>query len=477
VSDTMRRAVLLILVLVTVTGGSAADRLVARGSPATLLSVPASALVAGPAASTSAWYCAGSAAAPAGTSASVVVTNPFPRPLSGAVEAYGVGPGAGTAAVSIAFEAPAGGQVSVPLTAAAAARVVLDGGGAGVFEVLSGAIGWTTAPCDSTTAVNWLFAHGSTAPGRAMYVSLFNPSATESVVDLSFVSATAGLVVPPAYQGIPVPAGSVVVEDVSDHVQNDASLATSVVALSGTVVASEVLEAGTAGNGGVSILAGDSAPRPQWAFPQNDDVTGGGTVFTVFNPSSRPAPVTVTITLAEGQAAPLHLELPSMSTATVAAQDQTRIPSNAPFAVRFDAPAPGIVVGREAFSPPGPTTPTDGETSASPGAERRWLLPAVPPPGHGTWALGILNMAGRAVHVSVGIFDGTGRFVALAGERAVTLRRAGFLELGPAPPAPIGQVPLSVVADGPVAVELDPEPIGAPGTVVLGPWALLSPEG
>ena len=64
----------------------------------------------------------------------------------------------------------------------------------------------------------WYFAGGSTAAANPLYVSLLNPTSTPVVVDLSFVTP-AGTVHPINYQGIVLPAGQVVVENVATEVQ------------------------------------------------------------------------------------------------------------------------------------------------------------------------------------------------------------------------------------------------------------------
>ncbi len=140
-----------------------------------------------------------------------------------------------------------------------ASTVVLDGGGVGVSQVTSGPLGLTTAPCASATSSHWYFADASTAQGSTLTLSLFNPTDTIAVVDVSFVSAS-GVTAPPAYQGIDVPGDSLVVENVGVHVQDDPAFATEVTTLSGAVVAAETEAAGQSGNGGPSILLGATHP-------------------------------------------------------------------------------------------------------------------------------------------------------------------------------------------------------------------------
>ena len=478
-ADTRRRLAAVLVAAAVLGGVGVADRVVGRpvpdvgagSNPAQLET--ASAVVAGTGASSSAWYCPGVAAVPAGTQASVVLTNPRPRAVTGMLQIRGT---AGSGVQGRGFEIPAADQLAVPVSSTGAARVLLDGGGVAAMEVVTGPLGWSAAPCASSTATSWYFAHGSTATGRATRLSLFNPTPADAVVDLTFVAGAGNVEAPPAYQGIPVPAGQVVVENLADHVQNEPSFATEVTALSGTVVAAEMTEAGSPGQGGLSIVPGSPVAASRWEFAQSTDQAGGANAFSVFNPSSKPANVTVSISLAQGQAAPVSLSVGPSSVATFNSQDQTRIPPGAVFGLTFSSGGPGIVVSRESFVPTG-TLPTIGSSIGVAGGQRRWLVPAVPAPGTGPMVLAVLNVAGRATRVEVVSVRPNGATVPVTARRGVRLRPGGFLLLGPNPPPPIGRSPLEVLADGPVAVELDPVPAGAPGTVVVPSWALLNSSG
>lgn len=471
--DAGRRVVVLTLALGAVVGAAVADHVVGRPSSPASVRGPATAVLGSARASSSAWYCAASAGAPAGTQASVVLMNPSARAVEGRLDT--VAP-TGTGSQGTGFAVPPGAQLVLPLPAGTAGRVVLDGGGVGAYEAVAGPLGWSATPCVSAAASQWYFAAGSTAPGVGTQLSLFNPTPSDAVVNVTFVSSTNGVMAPPAYQGLPVPAGSVVVENLSDHVQKVPLFATEVSTLSGTVVAAESTEAGGPGNGGLSLVNGVAAPAAQWGFAQNTDLTGGGNTFTVLNPSAHSTTVRVSIELAQGQATPVTLQVPGSSLASFAAHEQTRIPSNVPFALTFRSSGAGIVVARQTLTPAG-TMPTIGTSAGTPGGQSRWLIPPLPFQGASALALGVLNLGRAPLHVTVAAPDASGRLVALPGERRAVLRGGGLLVLGPNPAPPVGRAPLEVVADGPIAVELDPAPSGGPGTVVLPVWPLLDAGG
>ena len=87
-----------------------------------------------------------------------------------------------------------------------------------VTQTVKGSLGWSLAPCQTTSSAQWYFAGGSTAAADTLYISLFNPTSTPVVVDLSFVTP-AGMVHPINYQGIVCQPGQVAAEDVTSEVQ------------------------------------------------------------------------------------------------------------------------------------------------------------------------------------------------------------------------------------------------------------------
>jgi hypothetical protein len=351
-------------------------------------------------------------------------------------------------------------------TSLTAVAIVLDGGGVAVAESVSSPLGWSMAPCSSSTSTSWYFAHGATAQGSGLTLSLFNPGATDATVDVSLVSATAGFLAPAAYQGIDIPPGALVTENVGDHAPDDAALATEVTALSGGVVATELESVGTTGNGGISLLAGSPQPATRWVFAQNTDLTGGKVAFHVLNPSTRPAVVSVAIGLPGGAAAePLTLRVPPQGLATLVAEDQTRIPANLSYSAVFTSHGAAVVVGRQVASPPGVPAPVpeDGDVPGVAGGATRWILPALVAPGTGPWALAVVDLGPRPAHVRVTAPSGR----ALRGQATRRVGPGMALVIGPNPGPPLATSPVGVTSDQPVAIELDALPVAGPGVVVV----------
>jgi len=450
------------VVALALAGGALADHLVGRGGVA---SAPVASLAADavppPEASSSAWFCTGGTSASGGATATVTMTNTTDRPVRGRLVAY---PGG----VPLQVTVPARGELSVEPAGMVradrvAAAVLLQGGGVAVTQTVSGPLGWSVAPCASSASPRWYFAHGSTAAGSSLELSLFNPTATDAVVDVSLFTSTEGTVAPPAYQGLDVPPGSLATLHLADHVQNDPAVAASVTALTGALVASELQQVGQPPHAGLALSLGAPSTAVRWSFAQSTDVTGGVVAYHVFNPTAVPAAVTMAIGLQQASAEPLPVAVPAGAAVTIVAEQQTRIPMDTPYAVTFrSAAGVGIVVDRQVEAPAGAPAPAVGHTPAVPDGARAWLVPSTPSAGS-PWSLAIADLAGSPVRVTVRTLSGDP--VAGFTRRTVAPEEPLFV---PAPvPAPWGTLPLVVRADGPVAVEFDAVPAGAPGVVVV----------
>jgi len=473
--DPGRRVRVFLVGLVVLAGVAVANALAASSTPsrtsAFAFNSATAAVVASPDSESSAWFCTGATGTQGDAVGTLILTNPTLRSVNATIT---VAP-AGGAAKSIRVSVPAADQIGIVPGQIApgawvAATVLFDGGGVGVSELVAGKPGWSTAPCASSTASDWYFAHGSTASNATLALSLYNPSTTDAVANVTLFSSTAGLIQPPAYQGIPVPAGSLVVENVSDHLMNDPSVATEVTTSAGTVVAAELQTTpGASGGSGQSLLLGVPAPSAQWDFPQNSEPAGGSLAFHVFNPSDHQVSVNVKIGLPQGEAEPLSMTVPAESTADLVAEQQTRIPGTGSFALEFSsADRTGIVVDREVSGAGGSPAPQVGQVHGVPAGVPSTLLPAVVPPGRGATSLAVSNLSSEPIRVSVEIAT-TG--APLAGLDRRTLQPGKTLTVSPQPGSPIGAVPLLVVASGLVAVELDAAS-GTPGSVVVPALAL-----
>jgi Family of unknown function (DUF5719) len=472
VTEGKRRLAFVVLLVVVFVGVAVVDRAAPRPAPSVASATQETLEVAQVAATdveSAAWYCAGGpGTVGAGSSSALVLVNSTGRPVDGSVAwaSPSTASGAGSASVTV----PAWTTITVPGTAPdAAATVTLRGGGVGAWEQVTGPSGWSVVPCAAASAPQWYFAAGSTRNGDALTLSLYNPDATDAVVDIDLLTSTGGALAPAAYQGIDLPAGALVVENIGDHVQNDPSVAATVTALSGSLVAYERQSTGQPGTTGLSVVLGTPRPAQRCAFALSTDATGGSVTFDLLNPASHAATVTAAVGLAHGAAVPFRLTVPAGSTAALAMAKQTRVPPDTPYSLSLSSSV-GIVAARTTVGPGGSPAPQAGTTPAAGYGARRLLLPPLDVPGTSVWYLAVTDLAGTPVTLAV-------RSLGRRGASPVhgippTVSPGAPVFVGPDPGALLGSSALEVVASGPVAAELVAHPSGAPGVVAVAALAL-----
>jgi hypothetical protein len=316
-------------------GGAVADR-IDRSDVALVGTVGRDAMPTAPPASSlsSTWYCAGgSGRADSPYAASVVVANPDDAPVKGTVT---VVPDQGEP-TTVPLEVKASASTTVRLADVlpaeqAAALVDLGRGRAVVEQVVAGPAGTATSPCASAASTRWYFADGATAKDATLLLALYNPFPEDAIVDLSF-STDEGRAVPADFQGIVVPAGRIVVQDIGEHVRRREAVATEVTTRSGRLVAAQLQQRTAPGVAGVSVRLGAPTPDEVWYFP--DGYTGDGIVeqFSVFNPTEREALVDVELTLDEGAAEPFELTVPPRDRVAVVTGQEERVPKGVGHAV------------------------------------------------------------------------------------------------------------------------------------------------
>ena len=420
-------------------------------------------------------FCVGGGVGPDGVTATTIyLTNTGPRAVPGLMVAEvapgteGGQTGSGTPSpdTHLDLTVPAGATVAVDpargLPAGIlAATFAFAGGGIAVNQVVTGADGWSTAPCASQTSTSSSFAGGATAAGDALTLALLNPGSTQAVVNISFLTP-AGVIAPSPYQGLAVPAGGIVSENVADYVQRQPEIATLVTAESGTVVAGQLQRWSTGGSGGIALRLGAPAPSTVWRFAQTTAEAHGTVTFHLANPGTTPVTATLAFGLPAATVVPLQVAVPAQSVVTFDASAAHRLPLGTPYATTVTAPAP-IVVARSVQAPPGGPSPAWGASAGTASTATGWVVPA---PG----VAGAPGTAGAMVES-----------LAVADPEAVPARVTVTVAATGAPVAAFTVAPGSLVvlgarlvgglralevrADGPVVVEEDAGPAGAPGVV------------
>jgi hypothetical protein len=441
-------------------------------------------LVSAPDAESSAWYCTGPTTASQPAPGSLVLTNTTRSPITANITAVSDAGALARAAVAVPADSVVSPSVPSPSSGSwQADTVTVAGGGVAVSQSVQGSSGWGAAPCESSTSANWYFAGGTTSNSDLLFVSLLNPTSTPVVVDLSFITPS-GTVHPINYQGVVLPPGQVVVENVSAEVQNTPTVSTVVTARTGRVVASE-LQGFIGASSGLSIVPGVAQPASHWAIPQSEESSGGSSEVDVFNPGGAPEEVHVHLRLSSGPLTPLSHEVAPGTTWVLATSKQTRIPAGAPYSAIIDASGgAGVVVGRTVVASGSASAPqaglapgAAGPSLSSPTGE--WV---VPPPGTTSnpaiagaapRSLALSNTSGAPVNFRVYAVMVTGQRLIASG----TLD-AGFFELIPASTlSAAGFSPIVVRADGSLGVSEDLAPSGALGAVTMPGIPLTAPIG
>jgi hypothetical protein len=488
-------------VIVVLAGLLVAGVLVDRATPSTqvaagpaILPMPAAAPAA---ALSSSWFCAGPANQPAGVAAgALVLVNATGQDHQASIVLTG---GHGPVS-SVTVDVGPYRRVSVPEQGAEArlpytgAIVDVDGGGVAVEQTIAGTLGPSAAACATAGSDQWFFADGTTQEHASLLLSLLNPYPQDAIVDLSFLTES-GNEAPDAFQGIVVPARSLVGVDVGSHLRLRARVATTVSARAGRVVAwkTQVLSSppasppaafpipaapsttttalaprpsGSAGGAGgatpaasgvpgVSVVLGSPSPGTTWWWPDGVAANGVAERFVIYNPGPAEAYVSLAVILDAGSAEPFALKVEAHDTLTVDAGAEARIPRGVAHAAVLQS-TNGIGVVAERTVDAGAPSPRSGrlELLGARVAARRWVLASGRAgPGSDEW-VEIFNPGRTATTVSVAFLTGAGA-ADLAGLGALPVPAGRRLAVRINQHAAALDQPLLVEAGGNVVVERD----------------------
>lgn len=456
------------LVVVVVVGVALFDRMVPPSSAAST-SVSSDLLateIAAPGAQSSAWYCAGGTSVSGGAPATVLVTNSADSTANGTLTAVSSTGASATQKISVL------GHTSTPFLPSemvpggwVAVTVEMSSGSVAATESVSGTRGFSEAPCASETSGTWYFSHGSTLGTEQLELSLYNPTATDASVDVSLATSASGVIEPPPYQEVQVPAGTLVVESLQNYAQQDPSTATAVTTLTGSVVATE-LEMTDQPSTELTLVLGAPSPSTSWTLPSSTVPVGGKVVFHVFNPGNRVADVDVSVKLPQQTAAVHSLFVAPDSSSEVLASQPGFAPPGVPFTTVFTSTnGEGVVVDRQVVAAASASAPQRGTVPAVASGADRWLVPQIVNPVGGPGTVTIEDVSDHPVRVSVQI-SGSGILQGIPALSMRTLAPGDVLEVGPSPPPPTN-VSLVISASGPVTVEADASNVGTPGVVVV----------
>jgi len=277
----------------------------------------------------------------------------------------------------------------------AAVSVESDGGGIGVAESIRGLSSRggaivVSSPCSLGSAPRGYIPAGSTYGSSDVRLSLYDPDATPAVVDVS-VSDGTGLSSPPAFQGVVVPAKGLVVLDLRRWVFQVSSLALTATAVSGDVVigalettAATVATRSGAGGAektthlgltGVSLLVGPDRALARWSFTALQSRTGVTSMFSVYDPGTKPLSVSVAPPGRSGRVAALTEDVPAGGIVEFETPITPGTRLGARSVVVSSTQGAPIVVARITARQQGPDLEAVDVTAGTGGPSKRWLLP------------------------------------------------------------------------------------------------------
>jgi hypothetical protein len=276
----------------------------------------------------------------------------------------------------------------------AAVSVDTDAGGIGVSESIRGLSGpagggIVASPCTLGSAPRGLIPAGSTYGSSDVRLGLYDPDATPAVVNVA-VSNGASVVSPPAFQGVVVPANGLVVLDLRRWVFQVSSLAITATAVSGDIVIGSfdtTAEAVTTTSGssgthrvtrvyfaGGSLLIGPDRPLGQWSLTALQSRLGVASMFSVYDPGTKPVSVSVAPPGQAGRVAALTEDVPAGGIV----EFQTPIAPGTRLGAKsviVTAAGSAVVVARVTARQRSHSLEELNTTFATAGPGERWLLP------------------------------------------------------------------------------------------------------
>jgi hypothetical protein len=237
---------------------------------------------------------------------------------------------------------------------AVAAEVI--GGGVVGEEVTSG--GAAEAPCTSAGITSWYSAGFDTLVGSSAALSIYNPTATPAVLDVTTFSSN-GFGAPAAFRGLSLAAHTQIELNLGTPIVNTSNIGVHVSVLRGSLVVAGVQRSGTV----ASLVPGSTSPSSDSWFPRVTTVENAVAELRVANPGAQTVSVTAKLELAPYTVAPLTLRVAPYSSGKIVISPNPAVPDHGYATVQLTSSGPlvsSLVTGTSggiAISSPG--TPGD----------------------------------------------------------------------------------------------------------------------
>lgn len=220
---------------------------------------------------------------------------------------------------SVLEKPPLRPKAKVPYVVTYGIGVEISGGGVVAEEVA--AHGDAEVPCASAGTTRWYATGFDTTVGSSGEVSVYNPTGTAAVMNLS-VFTSGGFSAPEAFQGLSVPSHAEIDINLAREVVNTTNIGVSVKVLRGALEIVGVQDS----DGALSFEQGLYATaRTAW-YPSVTTVESTTAQIRIANPTDRPANVTVDVGLGKYKVPPQTTTINPYSTGTVTITPNSAIP-------------------------------------------------------------------------------------------------------------------------------------------------------
>jgi hypothetical protein len=201
-----------------------------------------------------------------------------------------------------------------------AAEAQINGGG--VVASVDGANGLQSS-CSSVGTTSWYGAGFDTKVGSTGELSIYNPTATAAVFNVSTFTAK-GFIAPASFQGLSVGAHKLLVLDLGSQLVNTSNIGVHVKVLRGSL---EIVGIQKSGNS-VSYYPGQNQASQQNWFPLVTTENKAAAQLRFANPSADPISVTVKISLPPYSVQPQTVIVAPFNVDAITITPNTAIPAN-----------------------------------------------------------------------------------------------------------------------------------------------------
>jgi hypothetical protein len=211
-------------------------------------------------------------------------------------------------------------KAKVPYVVTYGVGVEISGGGVVAEEVA--ADGDAEVPCASAGTTRWYATGFDTTVGSSGEVSVYNPTGTPAVMNVSVYTA-GGFSAPEAFQGLSVPAHAEIDVNLAREVVNTSNIAVGVKVLRGALEIVGVEDS----DGTLSYDQGLYAKSKTAWFPNVTTVQSATAQIRIANPNNRPATVRVNVGLGSYKVPQQSTTINPYSTGTITITPNSAIPA------------------------------------------------------------------------------------------------------------------------------------------------------